>query len=279
MGLFTFRRGEPQELRYRLVPVKRKKGFFFDEEEGEAERDAEISQGWEYVERYKGFYIYRAASTEVRPLHTDPEVLPLALKGLTKRQISTLISTLVELALYVLVSHRIFSIFRSGALLGIGFVLSVLGYGLWLAGGSVLRILRLWRYRKNLLQGADQGYKDWKKWSLAVRLTRLIPWVLALVFVVSLALGLNRSTQRVPLDAVEPPFAVLEDLYPNIRRGEGLGRRLYDEVIRLAEAAGCDRITLHAWDFNQKAFRFYEKLGMTPLVTTMEQRLPIRSAD
>lgn len=72
----------------------------------------------------------------------------------------------------------------------------------------------------------------------------------------------------------------LDDLCINeSRRGEGLGRRLYDEVIRLAEAAGCDRITLHAWNFNQKAFRFYEKLGMTPLVTTMEQRLPIRSAD
>ena len=56
-------------------------------------------------------------------------------------------------------------------------------------------------------------------------------------------------------------------------RGQGVGTRLYDEALRLAREAGCDRVTLHAWNFNQAAFHFYEKLGMTPLVTTMEQRL------
>ena len=56
-------------------------------------------------------------------------------------------------------------------------------------------------------------------------------------------------------------------------RGQQIGRRLYDRAVRLARDSGCQRVTLHAWNFNEKAFGFYEKLGMTPLYTTMEQRL------
>ena len=56
-------------------------------------------------------------------------------------------------------------------------------------------------------------------------------------------------------------------------RGQRIGQRLYDRAVRLARDSGCARVTLHAWNFNEKAFGFYQKLGMTPLYTTMEQRL------
>lgn len=56
-------------------------------------------------------------------------------------------------------------------------------------------------------------------------------------------------------------------------RGQQIGRRLYERVQQAARDMHCDRITLHAWNFNRAAFRFYEKLGLTPLVTTMEQIL------
>lgn len=56
-------------------------------------------------------------------------------------------------------------------------------------------------------------------------------------------------------------------------RGQGIGRMLYNRALEAASALGCDRVTLHAWNFNQAAFGFYEKLGMTPLVTTMEQKI------
>ena len=56
-------------------------------------------------------------------------------------------------------------------------------------------------------------------------------------------------------------------------RGQHIGQQLYDRAVRLARESGCARVTLHAWNFNEKAFGFYEKLGMTPLYTTMEQRL------
>ena len=56
-------------------------------------------------------------------------------------------------------------------------------------------------------------------------------------------------------------------------RGRGIGRLLYQQALETAKELNCDRVTLHAWNFNRAAFGFYEKLGMTPLVTTMEQRL------
>ena len=52
-----------------------------------------------------------------------------------------------------------------------------------------------------------------------------------------------------------------------------IGRRLYDRAVEAAREMGCSRITLHAWNFNVDAFGFYERLGMKPLYTTMEQRL------
>ena len=45
-------------------------------------------------------------------------------------------------------------------------------------------------------------------------------------------------------------------------RGQHIGQRLYDRAVQLARDSGCARVTLHAWNFNEKAFGFYEKLGM-----------------
>lgn len=56
-------------------------------------------------------------------------------------------------------------------------------------------------------------------------------------------------------------------------RGRHVGSLLYERVLRAARELKCDRVTLHAWNFNEKAFGFYQKLGMTPLYTTMEQKL------
>ena len=56
-------------------------------------------------------------------------------------------------------------------------------------------------------------------------------------------------------------------------RGRHIGKTLYDCALQEAARRGCDRVTLHAWNFNREAFGFYEKLGMTPLYTTMEQKL------
>ena len=56
-------------------------------------------------------------------------------------------------------------------------------------------------------------------------------------------------------------------------RGQGYGKKIYDFVLEKAKVYGCNRLTLNVWHLNQSALRFYEKLGMSPLKTTMEQKI------
>ncbi len=54
-------------------------------------------------------------------------------------------------------------------------------------------------------------------------------------------------------------------------RGEHIGKKLYDAVLKLAKENGCYNMTLNAWCFNQRAVGFYEKCGMQPLKIYMEK--------
>ncbi len=66
----------------------------------------------------------------------------------------------------------------------------------------------------------------------------------------------------------------IEDLcvHENLR-GKGIGKLLYDYVLAVAKNAGCYHLTLNVWHLNASAVRFYEKLGLKSLKTTMEQIL------
>ncbi|MCT8555558.1 GNAT family N-acetyltransferase [Glaesserella parasuis] len=57
------------------------------------------------------------------------------------------------------------------------------------------------------------------------------------------------------------------------QRGKKIGEKLYQYVVDFAKANACDSVTLHVWNDNQGAFRFYERLGLEPLKTLMEQKL------
>ncbi len=57
------------------------------------------------------------------------------------------------------------------------------------------------------------------------------------------------------------------------QRGKKIGEKLYQHVVAYAKENGCDSVTLHVWNDNQGAFRFYERLGLEPLKTLMEQKL------
>ena len=53
-------------------------------------------------------------------------------------------------------------------------------------------------------------------------------------------------------------------------RGGHIGRRLFDYACAAAREADCDSITLHVWECNPNARKFYEHIGMQPLFTAME---------
>lgn len=56
-------------------------------------------------------------------------------------------------------------------------------------------------------------------------------------------------------------------------RGRHIGRRLYDAVRKLAEERQCHAVTLNVWACNPSAQAFYERLGLQPLKTYLEDKL------
>ncbi len=56
-------------------------------------------------------------------------------------------------------------------------------------------------------------------------------------------------------------------------RGKGYGKEIYSFVKGYAKNKGCYHLTLNVWHLNQSAVRFYEKVGMSALKTTMEEIL------
>lgn len=53
-------------------------------------------------------------------------------------------------------------------------------------------------------------------------------------------------------------------------RGQKLGEKLYHFALDYAKEKGCYNVTLHVWNDNAGALRFYERLGMKPRYTEME---------
>ena len=56
------------------------------------------------------------------------------------------------------------------------------------------------------------------------------------------------------------------------QRGKKIGEKLYRYVVDFARSSGCNSLTLYVANANGGALGFYEKLGMEPLKTLMEQR-------
>ena len=56
-------------------------------------------------------------------------------------------------------------------------------------------------------------------------------------------------------------------------RRKHYGNKLYEYVKEYAKAIGAYHITLNVWSCNPEAIAFYEKLGMKPLKTVMEEIL------
>ncbi len=56
-------------------------------------------------------------------------------------------------------------------------------------------------------------------------------------------------------------------------RGKGIGRALYDHVLKYAKEMDFYNITLNVWSLNPGALKFYESLGLKPQKIGMEMIL------
>ena len=56
-------------------------------------------------------------------------------------------------------------------------------------------------------------------------------------------------------------------------RGKGIGKALYEQIVKYAKSIRCQSVTLNVWAFNESALGFYEALGMKPQKIGMEMLL------
>lgn len=57
------------------------------------------------------------------------------------------------------------------------------------------------------------------------------------------------------------------------RRGQHIGKILYEYVLDFAKGQGCYNVTLNVWACNERARRFYESCGLVPQKVGMEKIL------
>ena len=53
-------------------------------------------------------------------------------------------------------------------------------------------------------------------------------------------------------------------------RGKGIGKAIYQEILRYAKMRKCSNVTLNVWACNESAMKFYESLGLKPQKIGME---------
>ena len=57
------------------------------------------------------------------------------------------------------------------------------------------------------------------------------------------------------------------------RRGQRIGKAIYEEICRYAKVRRCYNVTLNVWSCNPGAMKFYESLGLKPQKGGMENIL------
>ncbi len=67
--------------------------------------------------------------------------------------------------------------------------------------------------------------------------------------------------------------AYIENMCVDINyRRNGIGKKLFDEILYLSKNQGATNVELMAWNFNSKAIAFYEKLGFSYRSHIMEYK-------
>lgn len=69
-------------------------------------------------------------------------------------------------------------------------------------------------------------------------------------------------------------YLYIDDLcVSSAKRGQGIGRVLYNHAKEEAKRFNCTRVILNVWNLNDSALGFYKAIGLKPLKTTMEEIL------
>lgn len=217
-GYFVFQKAAPQAVHFRLEVVVNPQSAWDGDPKTPREEALALHEefGWFFVMRCGEFFLYQNTAPVPRELHTDPEVQALTLKMLNKRLRNNLLSSLLVIAFHILFGIFAYP-FAITLVMGTAFLVLLAILTLWGLAGQLLTLLHIRQLRKALLRSAEPPrQKDWCKHAGLYRGSRILSFVLTVVFLVTLyGICIHRKLTK-PLSEYTGtvPFVTLEELLP-----------------------------------------------------------------
>ena len=216
-GWLAFVRESPRSVRYRLEPQEEGTGF------GDVP-DSEIRElceeyGWEYVDSYGKFFIYRSIRPDAREMNTDLQVQAAAMKA--GKRSSTITLVLDFILLGNLFSDFLKTPFRSLAVMGFWFHFVHLVALIWVSADSILHWRHLRKLQKQLRANIPLNHsKPWRK-GAAFHIFSKFAYVLMLLLFFGILIGACSRSLELEMDAPntadypgDPPFVTAADILP-----------------------------------------------------------------
>lgn len=218
-GFWSFIKTNPQKMIYRLE-VAARGGIFSDSTDTPREDILETAEamGWEYVTRYKFFYIYCSSDLQAVPLNTDPEIQAITIKRLKRERRNELIWELVYIAILILLGSNNRYFMLSAVTISPLFSLAFLGIFLLFAITPLMHLVYLRQYEKRLKDGGNLDQrKNWHRHSRLIPAGKCLPTVLVIVLLICLGQSFLQASDKTPLAELEGslPFAAAQDIFPD----------------------------------------------------------------
>ena len=220
-GVFTFERGLPKRVIYRLDVAQKRKPRFFDDGDDLSDEELEIyrSMGWKYLLQYGDFRIYRTEDQNALELNTETETHAITINFLKKKYRSSWISSCLMVLFWLVYSQSGLGYgFRLAVAFGLLFVVGLYGIMLRSVIMPLLSAFRFRRYEKRLLSGDTLTHRvEWKKTAALNIAMRALSIVLLIGLLLGFLSGFVNATEELPNKEYpgDPPFATAEDVFPN----------------------------------------------------------------
>lgn len=221
VGIFTFVKGEPKALRFRLEPAPTERFGPFTVLSGvDQEHIALLKEmGWHYRGDWGRFIIYISDAPDAPELHTDPRVQALTLKALTRYLWGYFGWMLFYFVIWMGIIMN-FPFFQIMAVLGLSFTLVLTALALSEIGLQAYHLIHVLGLKRQLENGIPLSHKSDYRRRSGTRYTLLaaqwIGWIYIMVFLALFSDTSFSGEKEVPLeDWADPlPFVQLEDLFP-----------------------------------------------------------------
>lgn len=216
-GWLAFKKEAPRSVEYRLEPKEPHKGFGDVPDQDFRELCGEY--GWEYVDSYGNFFIYRATRSDFREMNTDLSVQAAAIKAGRRS------STLSVFLSAFLVSRFFWSFLKMPCFwliqMGLGYLLAGLLVLIWVSADSFLHWRHLRKLQKQLKENIPLDHrKSWRRGAL-FHIFGKFAYILVIFLFFGTLFGACSRAMEMEADPPgtadypgDPPFVTAADILP-----------------------------------------------------------------